>query len=93
MTKTTRKKESPALPNVEVSDWPNLYKNRDRAFQLVEGQEWRYFFQDLTAHRQANLERLARTDDEKTADKIRGAIKAIEFVLGLPMAVDNWKKQ
>jgi hypothetical protein len=36
---------------------------------------------------------MPRTDDEKTRDKLAGAIKAIEFVLSLPEAVENWKKQ
>jgi hypothetical protein len=77
----------------QLSAWPNLHKHQDKAQYLVGRPEWELFLLDLASHRKVNLERLARTDDEKTGDKIRGAISTIDFILSLPESVENWKKQ
>jgi hypothetical protein len=51
------------------------------------------FFQDLRSHRAVNVERLVASKDDEHSKELRGAIKAIDFILTLPESVENWKKQ
>ena len=92
MPRRPRPKMATASIPGPLSAWPNLYRNQDKAQSLVAGTEWELLRRDLLNHRVVNLERLAHLDDEKTADKIRGAIKCLDFILSLPEAVENWKK-
>jgi hypothetical protein len=45
------------------------------------------------SQRAANAEILIRSTDDKRSDQIRGGIVALDHVLSLPDAVENWKKK
>lgn len=95
MARPRRKVQPTVNPSIppQLSAWPNLYRNQDKAQSLMAVTGWEHFLLDLQSHRRVNLERLAQPIDEKTSDKIRGAIKTIDFILSLPDTIQNWKEQ
>jgi hypothetical protein len=86
------KAETVSTPG-QLSAWPRLNRQQDKAQSLVARPEFQVFLEDLRSHKQANLERMPRTKDPQTRDELAGAIAAIDFVLSLPDAVENWKAQ
>src|ERR1700678_204294 len=90
-----RRRKETASPSTQQpqSSWPNLYAHRDKASLLVGTEQWALFQMDLLSHRRVHSERLINADDNVLADKLRGTIKAIDFILSLPEIIENWKKQ
>jgi hypothetical protein len=76
-----------------LSVWPNLNRHPEMAQSLLAHKGFLLFFQDLLSQRAANAEILIRSTDDKRSDQIRGGIVALDHVLALPEAVENWKKQ
>ena len=93
----SRKDKPPVNLPQRHSAWPHLHSNPHLAQKLTGSPEFQLFLRDLANHRSVNGERLIHLrkskDEEDTGMLLRGAIASIDFILDLPAAVEEWKKQ
>jgi hypothetical protein len=96
MPRKRKDQEAEIRPPQIHSAWPHLFANRHLADKMVASPEFQLLLADLQSHRRVNAEYLIRMDESKElgkAMKTRGIIWALDLLLALPAAVDNWKKQ